>query len=187
MLPESIKSFFRRKPQSQAPKEKVPMGPPKPAAEPKPESVPEPEKEIVYGTYGRLEIPDLSISIPLNGVESGSAQQVIDMEDSAVYLNWPNQTVIADHCHQANFSNLNRAIQGHTKAFIASDPDSKKWLVCCKTQVGHIRIGEKSNSLFDHDWNPVYHSNSGGLTMYTCIEKSAPDVMDVRLTYWKTL
>ena len=61
----------------------------------------------VYGTYGRLEIPDLNISIPLNGIELGPAQKVIDLEDSAIYLKWPNQVVIADHCHQANFSNLN--------------------------------------------------------------------------------
>lgn len=138
----------------------------------------------VYGTYGRLEIPDLNISIPLNGIELGPAQKVIDLEDSAIYLKWPNQVVIADHCHQANFSNLNKAIPGHTKAYIATDPENKKWLVCCKTQVGHIKIGEKSNALFDHDWIPVYQNNSSGFTMYTCIQKSAPDVMDVRLTYW---
>ena len=150
------------------------------------DSEPEQKSESHYGTHGRLEIPDLAISVPLNGIECGPAQKVIDLEDSAIYLNWPNQTVIADHCHQGNFSNLNQAIPGQTKAFIL-EPDSKKSFVCYQTQIGHIKIGEKSNILFDHDWIPVYKSNVGGLTMYTCIEKSSANVMDVRVTYWKEI
>ena len=146
----------------------------------------EPVKEKVYGTRGRLEIPELNISVPLNGTESGGAQKVIDREDSAVYLIWPNNITIADHCHQANFSNLNKSVPGRTKAYIVT-PDSKKGYVCYKTQVGHIKIGGTSNVLYDHNWEAVYKKNQGGLTMYTCIEKSAPDVMDVRLTYWKPI
>ena len=147
---------------------------------------PEPVKEIVYGTRGRIEIPELNISVPLNGTESGGAQEVIDREDSAVYLIWPNNITIADHCHQANFSNLNKAIPGRTKAYIVT-PDSKKGYFCYKTQVGHIKIGATSNTLYDQNWEAVYEKNGGGLTMYTCIERSAPDVMDVRLTYWKPI
>lgn len=79
MLLDSIKSFFRRRIKKSELKEEeiiiVPFEPEvEPEAEPTPES--EPEKEIIYGTYGRLEIPDLNIGVPLNGVESGSAQQV---------------------------------------------------------------------------------------------------------------
>ncbi len=140
--------------------------------------------EEKYGTHGRLIIPDLNISVPLNGIELGSAQHVIDLEDSAVYLKWPNQIVIADHCTQANFSNLKKAVPGRTKALIVT-PDSKEEFACCRKQIGHIRIGQSSNALYDRDWIPVYKTNSGRLTMYTCISRSAPDVVDVWLTYWR--
>ena len=199
MIIDSFKKFFRKITSKDYLKEDH-VTPPEPAMElePMPElieepvmevesaSESEPEEEIVYGTYGRLEIPDLNISVPLYGVESGSAQQVVDLEDSAAYLKWPEQITIVDHCQQGNFANLNKAIPGQTKAFIV-EPDLKKTYVCYQTQIGHIKIGTTSNVLFDKDWIPVYKSNAGGLTMYTCIEKSSQNVMDVRVTYWKPI
>ena len=66
-----------------------------PLAKPKPKT---------YGTYGRLEIPELQISVPVYKTENGNAQAICDKKDSAVYLNWGNQFAIVDHCDQANFS-----------------------------------------------------------------------------------
>ena len=143
-------------------------------------------KNKIYGTRGRIEIPELNIGVPLYGTESGGAQEVIDRQDSAVYLRWPGQIAIADHSSQANFSNLNLAKPGHTKAYIVTR-DSRTPYICYQTQVGHIRIESGRNTLYDNNWEPVFAKNHDGLTMYTCIKKSAPNVMDVRLVYWKQI
>ena len=64
---------------------------------------------------------------------------------------------------------------------------SKKQYRCVKSQIGHLRISNTGNRLFDENWVPAYDQNPNGLTMYTCMNKSAADVMDVRLTYWQPI
>lgn len=143
------------------------------------------EKLKVYGSSGRLEIPELDISVPLYDTSVGSAQRIVDNLDSAVYLRWGNgQIAIADHSNQANFSNLEHAKAGESKAFIDSGT-SRVQYVCYRSQVGHIKTDVGGNSIFDEAWNPVFWQNAGGLTIYTCIHRSAPNIMDIRLTYWK--
>ncbi len=143
-------------------------------------------KPKTYGTYGRLEIPELQISVPVYKTENGNAQAICDKKDSAVYLNWGNQFAIVDHCDQANFSNLNRVRVGLTMATVDLQT-SKKQYRCVKSQIGHLRISNTGNRLFDKNWVPAYDQNPNGLTMYTCMHKSAADVMDVRLTYWQPI
>lgn len=143
------------------------------------------EKPKVYGSSGRLEIPELGISVPLYNTSSGSAQAIVDSLDSAVYLRWGNgQIAIADHANQANFSNLEYAQVDKTRAFIDSGT-SRVPYVCYRSQVGHIKTDVGGNSIFDEAWNPVFWQNAGGLTIYTCIHRSAPNIMDIRLTYWR--
>lgn len=140
-------------------------------------------KSKVYGTYGRLEIPELQISVPVYKTQNGNSQKLCDDENSAVYLNWGNQFAIVDHCHQSNFSNLNKVKVGITTAIVDQKTSQKKYR-CIKSQIGHIRISSGGNRLFDENWVPAYGQNPGGMTIYTCTTKSAPDVQDVRLTYW---
>ena len=136
-----------------------------------------------YGTYGRLEIPELSISVPVYKAENGNQQKLCDDINSAVCLNWGSSIAIVDHCDQANFSNLNYVKVGQTVATVDQETSQKQYR-CIRSQVGHLKIQPSGNRLYDSSWTPVYNLNPGGLTIYTCLHKSAADVMDVRLTYW---
>lgn len=144
------------------------------------------ERSLVYGNAGRLEIKDLNISVPVYDTKIGSAQSVIDANDSAVYLNWGNQFAIADHANQGNFSNLNHVVVGKTEA-ILDRRVAKERFVCVGSQIGHIKTENGVNTIFDSKWQFAYIQNPGGLTIYTCIERSSENVMDVRLTYWQPL
>ncbi len=136
-----------------------------------------------YGTHGRLEIPELHISVPLYDAHDGNQQEIVDEPQSAVYMRWGQQGAIADHSNQDRFSNLNRVRPWHTIATIDRQSAKEKFR-CYRTQVGHIRTAEGANRIFDSGWKPVYAQNPGGLCIYTCIGRSAEDVMDVCLTYW---
>ena len=140
----------------------------------------------IYGTYGRLEIPDLKISVPVYKAQGGNSQKLCDDINSAVCLNWGNQIAIADHCDQGHFSNLNNVKVGITIATIDLQTSQKQYR-CIKSQIGHIRISKEGNRIFDANWLPVYSQNPGGMTIYTCINKSQVDIMDVRLTYWQPI
>lgn len=140
-------------------------------------------KPLVYGSHGRLEIPRLLISVPLYDANGANKQRVVDDTDSAVYFRFGYQDAIADHSNQANFQNLNLAKPGMLAVIDQGETKTSYKLV--QSQIGHIRISPLSNQLYDQDWNPVALQNAGGLCIYTCIRKSADDVMDVRLTYWQ--
>ena len=150
----------------------------------KPTTPPAPQP-IVFGTSGRLEIPELEIGVPLYDSRGQDKQAIVDAENSAIYMNWGTQQCIADHTYQSNFVNLNKAIVGKTIAFI-DDGTNRRAYCCVSSQIGHIRIGMNGgNTLLDANWELVYPQNYGGICIYTCLRKSADDVMDVRLTFWQ--
>ena len=146
--------------------------------------VPSVPKVKIYGNQGRLEIPDLDISVPLYDTSTGGAQQIVDKKDSAVLLRWNVQNAIADHSDQCNFSNLSNAVVGGTTMSIETQNSSKRYR-CVRSQVGHIKTTNGSNQIFDENWNSPYTQNAGGICIYTCLNRSAPDIMDIRLTYWQ--
>ena len=130
----------------------------------------------------RLIIPTLSINVPVFfGKDGASRQEIIDKENSAVYFTWGPLTVIADHSSQANFHNLNKAKPGETIAYLCGDRVKK--YICDRSEVGHI-VSDGGNRLYDSRWMPVHENVKHGVCMYTCIERSAKNIMDVRLTHW---
>jgi len=129
------------------------------------------------GTHGRIEIPSLRIGVPLYN-SNGNAQKIVDNKKSAVFLEWEDQIAIADHSGQDGFERLANAIPYQTLAYI--DYKGKEYYLCTKKQVGHI----VNDRIYDSKWE---HAKSGGLVIYTCIGKSAEDVMDAWLTYWKRI
>lgn len=141
-------------------------------------------KVKIYGSKGRLEIPALNISVPLYDTSIDSAQKLVDNQNSAAYLRWPAQNAIADHASQANFSNLSNVVVGTTTMSIETPNNATKYR-CVKSQVGHIKTANGSNTIFDENWESPYVQNAGGICIYTCLGRSAPDVMDIRLTYWQ--
>ena len=143
-------------------------------------------KVKVYGSHGRLEIPGLFISVPLyDALDAADRQRVVDNPDSAVHFRLGVQDVIADHAGQANFQNLNLARSGMVATI--DEREKKTSYQFTQSQVGHIRISALGNRLFDQNWQQVAAQNAGGLCIYTCMGKSADDVMDVRLTYWQPM
>ena len=132
----------------------------------------------------RLEIKELGIDVPVIRASGKNTQEIIDRPNAAVYMHWYTQDAIADHASQSNFKNLNNANAGKTMAVLYDDAKPRK-LICTKSQIGHIRISPKGNRIFDQNWESLYHKNKGGICIYTCIAKSAKDVMDVRVTYWQ--
>lgn len=136
----------------------------------------------IYGTHGRIEIPSLRISIPLYNT-NGNAQEIVDKKNSAAYIQWKNQAAIVDHSGQDGFERLAKAIPNSTIAYIDQNGKREKYL-CVKKQIGHIKLGNK-NQLVDANWKSADSNN--GLVMYTCIKKSASDIMDVWLIYWKKI
>ena len=137
----------------------------------------------VYGTHGRIEIPNLKISLPLYDAK-GDAQTIVDRKNAAAFIKWSNQDVIADHSGQDGFERLEFATPGNTLAFIVyNNGKPSETYICTQKQIGHILMGTK-NKLVDAKNVPP---QSNGLIMYTCIHESAINIMDVWLTYWKKI
>ena len=161
----------------------------------------DPVPDKMLGSYGRLEIPDLSISVPLYSAEGKDAQKIVDATNSAAIFGLGKQTVIADHVHQSNFQNLIRVQPGKTKAFIHTTDritryvcilsfvrttDGKKQsYICILSQLGHIQKSEVGNRLYDWEGTPARDKNENGLTIYTCLGPSVDDIQKVTITYWK--
>ena len=139
-----------------------------------------------YGNAGRLEIPELSIGVALYDTRVGTAQQIVDNPESAVLLRWEAQKAIADHSSQSNFANLNRARPYGTVMYLDSKGGARERYLCVSSQVGHIKTDEHgTNSIYDGKWESPRVKNKGGICIYTCIQRSAPNIMDIRLTYWR--
>ena len=130
-------------------------------------------------TYGTLSIPLVSIFVPL--FEGKDLQKIVDERMSAVIFDYGKTKVIADHCHQNNFSNLN-AVEINALAIIYHDGKTKLYR-CFGTEVGHLLLGN-GTKLRDADWNYI-HNRNADLCIYTCIKKSSETIMDIRLTFWK--
>lgn len=146
------------------------------------------QRPKIYGSHGRLEIAELGISIPLyDATDSSGTQRIVDRQDSAAYIHWIKQDAIADHANQSNMANLNMAKAGRTIAVIDLGGEQLAYR-CVSSQVGHIRLSpDGKNRIFDANWNRANLQNEGGLCIYTCMHKSAEDIMDVRLTYWRPI
>ena len=135
--------------------------------------------------YGRLIIPSLLISVSLyHRIAGTNGQDIVDAVDSAVIWEWNRLTMIADHASQANFNRLSRVRTGKAKAYICKSLSTDVY-VCDSAELGHIRLSDSGNRLYDSKWRPVHEVMHDGLCIYTCKGKSAVDVMDVYLTHWK--
>lgn len=155
-----------------------------PHTAPEVHSEPQPK---VYGTSGWLEIPDLEIGVSLYDSRDKDKQEIVDDDNSAIYMNWGTQQCIADHTYQSNFVNLNKAVVGKTIAIIDDGTNQRRYR-CYSSQIGHIRIGPNGgNTLLDENWVLVYPQNIGGICIYTCLQLASDDVMDVRLTFWERI
>lgn len=131
-------------------------------------------KLLLSLSRNRVIIPSLFISIPV--YEShGNAQLIVNAENSAAFIRWNGQNAVVDHSGQNGFQRISKAKPYKTTAYVRGEK-----FLCTKKQIGHIR----QSKIFDSEWKPV---KSDGLVMYTCIGKSADDVMDVWLVYWKRI
>lgn len=142
-------------------------------------------KEKKYGTHGRLEIPELSIEMPLYDAKGVNAQSIVDAADSAAIFQHGSQTMIADHVSQGMFANLINCRPGKTKAYIRYQEGRSEEYLCHVSQYAHIHMIGTGNVLLDWRDDPVSSKNPGGLSIYTCLGFRHGDIQDVTLTYWK--
>lgn len=136
--------------------------------------------ESVYGTAGRLHIPSVEISVPINFVRLAidDVQKVVDAPDSAAYFWFKDvMPVIADHNDQS-FSTLHRVKKGDV-AFVANaDGGVGKYVcncVCYGTNTG--------TDLLDNEGFSIADTVTASLIMYTCCD----NWQNVLLTYWKAI
>ena len=133
-----------------------------------------------------LIIPSLFIIVPLYRRKYGeNGQDIVDRPKSAAIWNWGNLTVIADHVHQENFFNLNKSVPGKTVLYIY-DKGIKRY-ICDSSEIGFTRQEGSQNVLYDSKERSVYFLNLDGLMIYTCIKRTSPEVLTVRLTHWKEI
>lgn len=125
------------------------------------------------------------LSIPALGLftiaEKGNRQEVIDRPNRAALWTWGKLTVIADHNYQG-FYKINRAVVGKTRAYLGL-----RGYICDVSEIGYILTTDEGNRLFRADGRPVNKAWAGGLCLYTCITKTAPDTTRVRLTHWREI
>ena len=139
-------------------------------------------------SYGTLKIPSLLISVPLYEVTSNlSAQDIVDAFNSAVFMKYGNQYLIADHVSQGKFWNLIKCKSGKTKAKIISQDGTVKNYICVVNQQGFLIVKKESNRLYDWKWESVIDKNPNGLVIYTCQGLKKDNIQNVTLTYWKEI
>lgn len=137
-------------------------------------------ERTVYGSAGRLNIPSVGISVPLNFARLGidDVQRIVDASDSAAYF-WFRDVmpVVADHNNQG-FSTLHRVQKGDV-AFVANaDGGVGKYVcncVCYGTNTG--------TDILDSDGYSIAGTVTADLIMYTCCN----GWQNILLTYWKAI
>ena len=137
----------------------------------------------VYGTHGRIEIPDLGIGVPLYETGSGNAQNLVDNPGSAAFIRYGTQSIIADHVSQG-FSNLINVKPGVTKAYIRYADGRQEEYTCQCSQLGHIRKSESGNVLLDWTWGRALMRTGDNLVIYTCLGNAIGNDQRVTLTFW---
>lgn len=117
--------------------------------------------------YGRFYIPDTGVDVGLQYINLDNcylAQDVVDADDSAVYMDYGSSYVIADHRHQG-FSAIKECAIG-TKAFIRHD-DRLEVYECVNIDPNSRNDGE---DVYDSDENIIYNYDPSLLSCYTCNE-----------------
>ena len=127
-----------------------------------------------------LIIPSLFIFVSLY---EGNGQDIVDASNSAAIWGYKDLTLIADHNNQSNFANLNKVKPNKTKLYVLGQ--NRKHYICDRSEVGYIVTENGHNRLYNAAYKPVYQTEQSGLVVYTCIVRSAPNVMDIRLTHWR--
>ena len=140
--------------------------------------------ETAYGTHGRLSIPTLNVDVAVYNSHGSDSQDIVDAQDSAVFISWKGQNAIVDHRSQS-FYYLPDAAPGITTACIVT-PVFTDYYVC--TYVGTGKITYKPDNLccIADEWgDSVTLANKGGLCMYTCLSEMKDGEVQICITYWQ--
>lgn len=116
------------------------------------------------GMSGRLTIPDVNVNVALFEVSAsdGAAnQKITDKTDSAAFIPWGNQWLVADHYYQG-FEKMKNSKIG-TIAYI-NNGERMQAYICVEKAAGK----NVSYTLLDNKGNDLYNRNAGGICMYTC-------------------
>ena len=128
---------------------------------------------------GILAIPDLQIFVPLfYGDLYGNpddTQEIVDRKDSAAYMEYETNHVIADHVEQ-EFKTLKNAAPG-MNAFVLNEDGTYTSYTCISSGAGR----NNDEELTDADGTGVSKLINNGLIIYTCNKNWE----DITLTLWE--
>ena len=122
-----------------------------------------PQPVVTYGNRGRMEIPDLGISVKLIEADPANYVPVCNDADAAEFMPYGNKVEIRDHDTQDNFGNIKNAVPGVTIMTIRQADGSTVSYRCAASEHG----------VFNGDW----YTNAAGtmsfmlpydLMMYCC-------------------
>lgn len=128
------------------------------------------------GMYGRLNIPDVGVSVALFKVSiyDGKANQaVVNRADSAAYMLWRGVWSIGDHSTQG-FYKIKSCIPYTTYAYITTQNGTDRYLCVARGNGVNIR-----KDLLDANGSTLYDTSRGVLLMYTCNEDNT-----ITYTHW---
>ncbi len=115
-------------------------------------------KAIDKGAIGRWSIPRVGVDV---AAYAGYDQAITDAKDSANYIAFGSQHLIADHRHQG--FNAIKSCEVGDIAFLDIGTEIKEY-VCTGVILGY----NTRTDLVDEDYNSVANVNPGGITCYTC-------------------
>ena len=140
-------------------------------------------EEYTYGDAGRLVIPDVGVSVPLNwsGDDEDLNQYLVDLEDSASFFDYRNDgdwsLGIADHNNQG-FDGLYYVVPG-TIAYIMHSDGTKETLECVYKDGNATSDGYH---ITDSMGRNVSCINPDYIYMYTCNQEGW---WSVTVTLWQ--
>lgn len=119
-------------------------------------------KSLNAGALGRWSIPSVGVNV---AVYESFDQSITNAKDSANYMPYGSQHLIADHKHQG-FNAIKQCQIGDT-AYLDMGSSVEEY-VCTAVFKGHNTI----EKLTDLDYNDLKDTNPSGITCYTCNENS---------------
>ena len=133
------------------------------------------EPVLTYGTAGRLDIPSVGIGVALNYVElkDGTAQSVVDAEDSAAYFLWRDSKYVIDAVIPEGMD-----VQVGDACVISIADGYADEYICTRVCAHGKSTGA---DLLDENGVTVESSEDGGLVMYTCNDCR----QNITITYWQ--
>lgn len=127
------------------------------------------------GTYGRMSVPSLGVSVALNYSSSTNFQEIVDAEDSALITDYWEGIYLADHNYQGA-SAITKAIPDKTIMYIRNG--DKVYTFICSMKDRNIYY---DGDIWFDDGRSAMDFSYGDLIFQTCENEKNTNC----ITWWK--